>query len=66
MTYRDIENDKFIKDFFQARDLRTSTKEVYLKKLFKYCTFVGKTPTELINEAEKEEDHRIRMKNQAN
>ena len=62
MTYRDIENDKFIKDFFQARDLRTSTKEVYLKKLFKYCTFVEKTPTELINEAEKEEDHRIRMK----
>ena len=62
MTYRDIENDKFIKDFLQARDLRTSTKEVYLKKLFKYCSFIGKTPTELINEAEKEEDHRIRMK----
>ena len=62
LTYKDIENDQYIQDFFRTRDLKLSTKQVYLKKIFEYCSFTGKTPTELINEAEKEEVERIKMK----
>jgi hypothetical protein len=30
-----------------------------------YCNFIEKTPTELIDEAEKEEDLQIRMRNRS-
>ncbi len=57
-----ISSDKNIKDFFIQRDISKSTQTTYLIRLRKYCEFIDKTPTELISEAEVEEDERIRMK----
>ena len=59
----DISSDKHIKDFFIQRNISNlNTKTTYLKRLKKYCEFNNKTPTELIIEAELEEDLRIRKK----
>lgn len=58
-----IVDDPHIKDFMDARNLRESTKRTYLAMLKLYFDFLNKTPTELIEEAEKEEDKRIKMKN---
>ena len=37
----------------------------YYNQLVLYCKFLNKTPTELINKAEKEENERIRMRNRS-
>lgn len=58
-----ITNDRHIKDFYRSRNLRGSTQDLYTTLLTHYCLYVGKTPTELIEEAEEEEEERIRMKN---
>ncbi|OEC84933.1 MULTISPECIES: tyrosine-type recombinase/integrase [Methanobacterium] len=62
MTYRDIENDPCVKDFLRSRRLRESTKKEYLGRLKQYCLFTGKTPTELIDEAEMEQDQGIKSR----
>ena len=43
--------------------MRKSTKEQYISRIFKYCICFDKTPSELIEEAEDEEEKKIRMKN---
>ena len=59
----DISSDKHIKDFFKQRDITNkNTQDTYLLRLRKYCEFTNKTPTELVKEAEDEEDQRMRMK----
>lgn len=58
----DIENDEEIQDFLRAKPRRESTKKEHLKRLRKYCDFLGKKPVELIREAEEDEENRIRMK----
>ena len=58
----DIKNDEEIKDFLRAKNRRESTEIEHLKRLKKYCNFLGKSPSELINEAEDDEENRIRMK----
>jgi integrase len=59
----DISSDRYIKEFFSQRDITNpNTKKTYLIRLRKYCEFLGKTPTELIDEAVLEEDKGIRMK----
>lgn len=62
MNYRDIENDPCVKDFLRSRRLRESTKKEYLGRLNQYCLFIGKTPTELIEEAEMEQDQGIKTR----
>ena len=62
MNYRDIENDPCVKDFLRSRRLRESTRKEYLGRLNQYCLFTGKTPTELIDEAEMEQDQGIKTR----
>ena len=62
MTFRAIENDLCVKDFIRSRRLRESTKKEYLIRINQYCVFTGKTPSELIDEAEKEQDQGIKSR----
>jgi site-specific recombinase XerD len=59
----DLYEDRHFQDWVRSRNIRESTIKEYEKSLRPYCVFIGKTPTELIEEAEDEEDQRIRMKN---
>ena len=58
-----IEEDPHVKLFFQFRNIKQNTKRNYLSALASYCKYVNLTPTELIEEAEKEQDEPIKMKN---
>ena len=62
MIKEDIINDAHFQEFLNSRQVRTSTKEQYILRIFNYCVFLDKTPTELIEEAENDEEQRIRMK----
>ncbi len=63
MIKEDIINDAHFQEFLNSRQVRESTKEQYILRIFNYCDFLDKNPTELIEEAENEEEQRIRMKN---
>ena len=63
MIREDIIKDTHFQDFLNSRQVRKSTKEQYISRIFKYCIFLDKTPSELIEEAEDEEEKKIRMKN---
>ena len=58
-----IQNDPHLIEFLQNLNIRKTTQEIYIKRLKVYCEFTGKTPTQLIEEAEEDEESRIRMKN---
>jgi integrase len=62
MNFRDIEKDPCVRDFIRSRSLRESTKDGYLLRINQYCKFIGKTPTELIDEAEEEQDQGIKTR----
>lgn len=47
----DIFHDKQLLKFLKAKQRKTSTEDVYIKELGYYCTYLNKTPTDLINEA---------------
>ena len=58
----DIKKDEVVQEYFLAKNIRQSTKKLYTRRLRYYCNFVGKTPTELIEEAENEEEQGLRMR----
>ena len=58
----DIGRDDLVKEFFLSKNIRETTKEHYLQRLSVYCSFIEKTPSEMIEEAEYEEEERIRMR----
>ncbi len=58
----DISDDPRIKDFFNNRDLRKSTRLNYIRDLLLYCSATDLTPSELIAEAENEEDEGVRLR----
>ena len=62
MIKQDIIKDNHFQEFLNSRQVTESTKEQYLLRIFTYCIFLDKTPTELIEEAENDEEQRIRMK----
>lgn len=55
-------NDPYFIDFVRSRDYREATIKVHRISLRDYCNLLGKTPTQIIDEAEKEEDEGRRMK----
>jgi len=57
-----IKNDPHLIEYLQVQNTRKTTKEIYVKRLKVYCKFTGKTPTQLIEEAEEDEENSIRMK----
>jgi integrase len=62
-TTEDALKDKEVKAFFQSRRIKGRTERRYAQSLAAYAKFCGKSPSELIEEAENEEEDRIRMKN---
>jgi integrase len=58
----DIARDDLVKEFFLSKNIRESTKKHYLQRLSVYCSFINKTPSEMIEEAEYEEEERLRMR----
>ena len=62
MTYREIENDRCIKDFLRSRGISEKTKREYLIRINQYSKFTGKTPEELIDEADDEQDQGIKQR----
>jgi len=59
----DIKEDKHFQDFLDSKHYKPKSEESILRRLTLYCQHTHKTPTQLIEEAEIEEDQRIRMKN---
>lgn len=62
-TVKEIVNDPHLKKFLQNRDLRPNSMTNYVPALKNYSTYTELTLTELIDQAEQEEEDRIRMKN---
>jgi len=58
----DIDNDQLFKLLIQNRGIKTGTILRYKAYLELYCNFLGKTPTQLIDDAEKQEDEGLRMR----
>lgn len=58
-----IEEDPYIQNLYQSRNLKPSTRKWYNLILRQYCKFLDKTPTELLNEAINEEEQGIRKIN---
>lgn len=58
----DIFADEYLKLFFIQRDLGESSRNTYLIRLKKYCEYTQKTPSELIEEAEAEQEENIKMR----
>jgi len=61
----DISEDSLFKSFIVNRGIRKATIKRYKRQLELYCTFLDKTPTELIDQAENEEDQGMRMRNRS-
>ena len=59
----EIINDFHFKEFLQNRNLKPNSIINYTQALKSYSTYTELTPTELIEQAEQEEEERIRMKN---
>ena len=57
-----LESDPIYQKFLIKKDRRKSTVRTYKIRLGNYCKFTGLLPSELIDEAEAEEDARIRMR----
>ena len=58
----DITEDHLVELFLQNRDLAEKTRIRYLHAIKIYSEFINKTPTQWIEEAENEEEDRIRMR----
>jgi integrase len=57
-----VKDDKLFQEFIYGRKLKQSTQDVYGIKLTAYSELIGMTPSELIQEAEEEEDDGIRLR----
>jgi integrase len=57
-----IDSDPTFKEFLDTRNLRPRTRDNYQYHLINYCKLINKTPTELIEDAGKEESEGIRMR----
>jgi len=52
-------NDPYFKNFIKTKNLSESTKRVYSGRLTAFCDFLGKSPSDLIKDAQKTSDHKI-------
>lgn len=59
--FSDIKKDMLVNNFVRSRSTKDVTKAIYIRRIRKYCNFLNKSPTELIEEAEKEEESGIRL-----
>jgi len=57
-----IENDPLVQEFFNSRPISNGTKKNYIYRFIKYSNFTGMSLSELIEEAEEEENKQIRTR----
>ncbi len=57
-----MENEGYLKELQQLRNLSNSTLRRYKIDLTHYCKYTGMTLEELLNEADSEEEQRVRMR----
>ncbi len=57
-----VREDIHFKQFIRSRNIKKTTQDLYAILLGNYCDYFNKTPTDFIEEAEQEEEQRIRMK----
>lgn len=55
----EVVNDPYFKNFITKRRISESTERVYNGRLSSFCEFLGKSPSELIKEAQKEKGQKI-------
>lgn len=58
----DIEDDPLVQEFFGSRPISDGTRKNYINRFRLYSNFTGLSPSELIKEAENEEDNQIRSR----
>lgn len=61
-TRKEIEEDPLVKEFLGSRPIKYPTIKNYLVRFWHYSNFTEMSPTELIEEAEDEEENRIRSR----
>lgn len=54
--------DPTFKDFIRSRGIKERTARHYESRIRYYCNFIGKSPTELIDEAEEEQQEGIKLR----
>lgn len=55
-----IDEDSILKDFYSTRNITPNTKNNYHFCISKFCNTIHKTPSELLEEAEEDEDNGLR------
>lgn len=60
ISHEDIQKDETFKNFIKNRELRESTEILYARRLTDFCNFIDKDPSELIEEALKEQYLKIK------
>ena len=58
----EIKKIPYIKEFILNRNLKPATIRSYTRKLQIYCEITGLNPTQLIEQAEEDEDNGIRLR----
>lgn len=54
MDFKQLKNDKYIKDWLSGIGAKDTTKEGYINCLRAYTEFLGKAPEQIIKEAEED------------
>ena len=55
----EITNDPYFKNFIKTKNLSESSERVYFGRLKAFCDFLGKNPSDLINEVQKASNDKI-------
>jgi integrase len=62
MDFKDIQEDVVFEDYLEEKQLKPRTIELYIYHMQKYCNVTGMTPTQLLEEAEAEEEERVPLR----
>ena len=62
MKAADLNEDSVICDWFKLRKCRENSIKAYLQGMQEFTELLGMTPTQLLEEAEREEDENIKMR----
>ena len=62
MDISDIKNDQVYRDYLEERQVKPKTADLYIYTMRIYCHLIGLLPSELLDEADAEEDAGIRLR----
>jgi integrase len=61
-SLEEISNDQCVTDFIDSREIKEGTKKAYIQRIKRYCNVINKSPIELVEEAEEEQDNSIKSR----